>query len=135
MPAENPGIPITKVAGVNVTNKRFVKNAAGGKVNRCDTQGEAASGVVAMVSTGFTGTAIPANEPVPVVEVGGPPVIMEAGGALADGAKVMTDNVGRPITFVDNNANVCLGEVANGSSAGAAGEDVAIKTYPVAQFI
>lgn len=132
MATENPQLPVTKIADATVTNKRFVKNATGGEVTPCGA-GESASGVVAMISTGFTGTTIAAGLPVPVAMSG--IVIVEAGAAVVDGAIVMSDADGKAITFVDDNSNVALGEVVNGSSAGAAGEDLSIELYARAQYV
>jgi hypothetical protein len=133
MATENPTQIITKIADATVTNKRFVKPAAGGEVTPCGA-GEAASGVVAMVSTGFTGTTIAAGAPVPVATPPGP-VIVEAGAIVADAAIVMSDADGKAITFVDDNTNVALGEVVNGTSAGAAGDDLSIELYARGQYV
>lgn len=127
MATENIGMLVTKKAGLNVTNKRFVKGAAGDVVDRTTAATERVVGVVAMVSTGFTGTTIPAGEPAPVAESG--TVIVESGAAVADNAEVMSDATGRAITFAAGGGALAVGIVANGTSSSAAGQDLSIRLY------
>jgi hypothetical protein len=127
MATENPGPITTKQAGTNVTNKRFVKAAAGGIVDRTTAATDRVTGVVAMRSTGFTGTTIPAGEPAPVCEGG--TVLVEAGAAVADLAEVMSDASGRAITFAAGGGALAVGVVTNGTSSAGAGTDLSIRLY------
>ncbi len=127
MATENIKQLVTRQAGTNVTNKRFIKEAAGGIVNRCDTQGERVDGVCAEPSIPLNGAsqAIAAGEEASVCKGGD--VIVESGAAVADGARVMTDNVGRAITFAAGGGQLAVGRVVNGSSSNAAGQDLTIE--------
>ena len=135
MATENPRALVSRQAGTNVTNMRFVKEAAGGIVNRCDTQGERADGVCydPSIPSNAASQAIPAGEEAGVCKGGD--VIVESGAAVADAARVMTDSVGRAITFVAGSGAICLGRVVNGSSAAAAGEPLTIEFAPEPQAI
>lgn len=128
MATENIGQIVTREAGTDVTNKRFVDEIAGGKVNRASTQGQKVNGIVAMVSTGFTGTTIATGHPAPVAKSGD--IIVESGAAVADDTEVMTDAAGRAIPFVAAANTYAVGKVVNGTSASAAGEDLTITLYP-----
>lgn len=130
MATENILQIVSRQAGTNVTNARFVAEAAGGIVNRTSVIGQRADGVVAMVSTGAIGTTIAAGDEVPVATAGD--VIMEAGAAVADGAEVMSDASGRAITFAVAANQYAAGKVVNGSSASAAGQQLSVKLYPYA---
>ena len=133
MATENPLQIVSRIAGTDVTNKRFVKEAAGGIVSRTTANTEAAAGVVAMVSTGTTGTTISAGDEVPVCTAGN--VIVESGAAVADRARVMSDSAGRAVTFAAGSGALALGEVVGGSSASAAGQDLSVKLYAQPQAI
>lgn len=128
MATENPIQIVSKQAGTNVTNKRLVTEVAGGIVNRTTAATDVPAGVVAMESTGATGTTITAGDEVPVCTSG--TVIGESGAAVADRARVMSDASGRFITFAAGGGALAVGEVVNGSSASAAGQDLSIKLYP-----
>lgn len=128
MATENIAQIVTREAGTDVTNKRFVVEIADGKVNRASTQGQKVHGIVAMVSTGFTGTAIASGDPAPVAKSGD--IIVESGAAVSDNVEVMTDNVGRAIPFVAAANTYAVGKVVRGTSASAAGEDLTITLYP-----
>jgi hypothetical protein len=127
MATENIKQLVSRQAGTNVTNKRFVKEAVGGVVNRCDTQGERVDGVCAepSIPVNAASQAIAAGEEASIAKGGD--VIVEAGAAVADGARVMTDNVGRAITFAAGGGALAVGRVVNGSSAAAAGQDLTIE--------
>jgi hypothetical protein len=127
MATENPGQIVSRQAGTNVTNHRFVKEAAGGIVNRCDTQGERVDGVIVdnAIPYNASSQAITAGEEAPVCKGGD--IIVEAGAAVADAARVMTDNVGRAITFAAGGGALAVGRVVNGTSAGAAGDLITIR--------
>lgn len=133
MATENPNQPVTKIAGSNVTNLRGVVEVAGGIVNRAGA-GVAIDGVVAMISSGTNGTTISAGNEVPVTQCGGT-VIGEAGAAVADRARVMMDASGRFITFAAGGGAVAVGEVVNGSSAAAAGDEISVLLYPKGQAV
>ncbi len=133
MATENNLQILSKQAGTNVTNKRFVVEVAGGIVNRAGA-GVATDGVIAMVSTGTTGTTIAAGDEAPVSQPGST-TIVEAGAAVADRARVMSDASGRAITFAAGGGAVAVGEVVNGSSAAAAGDDLSVKLYPKSQAV
>jgi hypothetical protein len=126
---------VSRQAGTNVTNMRFVKEAAGGIVNRCDTQGERADGVCydPSIPSNATTQTLTAGEEAGVAKTGD--IIVEAGAAVADGARVMTDNVGRAITFAAGGGAICLGRVVNGSSAAAAGDPLSIEFAPEPQAV
>jgi hypothetical protein len=127
MPTENPGRIVSRQAGTNVTNFRFVKEAAGGIVNRCDTQGERVDGVIAdkSIAVNASSQAITAGEEAPVCKSGD--VIVEAGAAVADAARVMTDTAGRAITFAAGGGALAVGRVVNGTSAANAGDLITIQ--------
>lgn len=129
MSTENISRIVTRQAGTNVTNRRFIKEAAGGIVNRCDTQGESVKGVIAAryIPENAASQAIAAGDEAPVATGGD--VEIEAGAAIADNAEVMTDNVGRPITFAAGGGALAVGKVVNGSSAAQAGNLLTIRLY------
>jgi hypothetical protein len=139
--SENIARIITRQAGTTVTNHRFVKEAAGGIVNGCNTQGEAVYGVIAdlAIADNATGTqgsssqVITAGDEAPVATNGD--VEMEAGAAVADTNEVMTDNVARAILFVAGGGALAVGKVVNGSSAAAAGQIITVRLYASAQHI
>jgi hypothetical protein len=135
MATENPGQIVSRQAGTNVTNHRFVKEAAGGVVNRCDTQGERVDGIVSdsAIPVNASSQAITAGEEAPVAKGGD--IIVEAGAAVADAARVMTDNAGRAITFAAGGGALAVGRVVNGTSAGAAGDLITIRLLLEAQAI
>jgi hypothetical protein len=122
---------VTREAGNSVTNKRFVAEAGNKIVNRASVEGQMVDGVVAMVSSGFTGTVIPSGGEVPVAKDG--TVIVESGAAVAAGAKVMTDNLGRAITWDSiTPTKYAVGENV-GPAATGAGKDLSIELYQKAQ--
>lgn len=129
MATENILELVSREAGANVTNKRFVKEIAGGKVDRTSVQGERPNGVIADRSRPINATdqSITAGNPAPVAKKG--TVIVESGAAVADGAEVMTDTVGRAITFAVLVGQFAAGRVVNGSSSTAAGQDLSIELY------
>lgn len=127
MATENPLQIVSKQAGTNVTNMRFVVEVAGGIVNRTTAATDVVSGVVAMVSTGTIGTTITAGDETPVCTAG--VVAVESGAAVADRARVMSDASGRAITFAAGGGALAVGEVVNGSSASAAGQMLSVKLY------
>ena len=132
MATENVGAIVSKVAETNVTNMRFVKvGTKSDMVSRTTVNTERSCGVVAMISAGFKGTVIAPGDAVPVCESG--TVIMEAGGAIADGAEVMSDGSGRPVTFVAGGGALALGVATNGATAGAAGDEIAIRLYALSE--
>ena len=135
MSTENPDRIVSRQAGTNVTNRRFVKAAAGGIVNRCDTQGESSIGVIAdrSISEHAASQAIAQGDEAPVCTEGD--VEVEAGAAIADNAEVMTDNAGRAITFAAGGGALALGKVVNGSSAGQAGDILTIRLYELTQHV
>lgn len=135
MPTENPRGLVSRIANTNVTNMRFVKEAAGGKVNRCDTQGERVDGVACQPSIPYNAAsqAITSGEEVSVAKTGD--IIVEAGAAVADAARIMTDNVGRAITFAAGGGALCVGRVVNGTSAGAAGDLLTVELLNEPQAI
>jgi hypothetical protein len=134
MATENILKIVSRIAGTNVTNKRFVKEAAGGVVDRTTANTDVVAGVVAMVSTGTTGTTIAAGDEVPMA-IPGSNVIVESGDAVADRARVMSDASGRAITFAAGAGALAVGEVVGGSSASAAGQDLSVKLYAQPQAI
>lgn len=135
MSTENIARIVSRQAGTNITNHRFVKEAAAGIVNRCDTQGEAVYGVIAdrTITDNAAVQSITAGDEAPVATNGD--VEVEAGAAVADIAEVMTDNVGRAITFAAGGGALAVGKVVNGSSAAAAGNLLTIRLYASAQHI
>ena len=130
MATENPGRVVSREAGANIVNKRFVNEVAGGKVDRCAIEGEQVDGVVAMISYGKTGSTIAAGDECPVCKDGD--CIVESGALVLDNAIVMTDTVGRAITW--DGTSFVAGRVVNGSSAGAAGEDLTIELAQPGQY-
>lgn len=134
MATENILQIVSRIAGTNVTNMRFVVEAAGGIVNRTTANTDVASGVVAMVSTGTVGTTITAGDETPVAILGST-VLVESGAAVADGARVMSDASGRAITFAAGSGALALGKVVNGSSASAAGQTLSVALYAQPQAI
>jgi hypothetical protein len=135
MATENPGQIVSRQAGTNVTNHRFVKEAAAGVVNRCDTQGERVDGIVSdnAIPVNASSQAITAGEEAPVAKGGD--IIVEAGAAVADAARVMTDNAGRAITFAAGGGALAVGRVVNGTSAAQAGDLITIRLLLEAQAI
>lgn len=129
MATENILELVSREAGANVTNKRFVKEVAGGKVDRTSVQGERPNGVIADRTRPLNASdqSITAGNPAPVAKKG--TVIVEAGGVVADGAEVMTDTVGRAITFAVAAGQYAGGRAVNGSSSAAAGEHLSIELY------
>jgi hypothetical protein len=129
MATENILELLSREAGANVTNKRFHKEVAGGKVDRCSVQGERPNGVIADRSRPLNASdqAIAAGNEAPLAKKG--TVIVESGGTVADGAEVMTDTVGRAITFAVAAGQYAAGKVVNGSSSSAAGQDLSIELY------
>lgn len=129
MPTENPGRTVSRIAGLNVTNMRFVKEVADGKVDRTSVQGERAHGVVAAqyIPINAASQTIAAGDEAPIATSGD--VIMEAGAAIVDGAEVMTDTVGRAITFAVAAGQYAMGKLINDTSAGAAGDKVTVRLY------
>lgn len=138
MATENPGRLVSRQAGTNVTNKRFVKEAAGGIVDRCTVQGERVDGVCVMTDFPLNAAsqAVAAGEEAGVAPMNsGGVAIVEAGAAVADAARVMTDNVGRAITFAAGGGAIAVGRVVNGSSAAAAGDELSIELLSEPQAI
>jgi hypothetical protein len=82
-------------AAAAITKKRFVKLSGEQQVTQCSVDGENAIGV-AMFSVSTT--EITHGKGASVLEMGR--AIVEAGAAVAVGAKVATDNQGRAITAV-----------------------------------
>lgn len=113
-------------SAATVMNNRFVTRIAGGLVAR--TLASAAADGVVLDRQAAIAAAFNAGEAVPVCPGGVIPV--EAGAAVADFAEVMSDATGRAITFVAGGGALALGRVTNGSSAGAAGDLLAVSFYP-----
>jgi hypothetical protein len=127
---------VTRTAGTNVTNMRFLVEVPGADpllgavVNRAGA-GVPPDGVCAMVSYGFLGTTIDAGDEVPFATDGD--ILMEAGGVIPEGSEVMSDSVGRAVLFVPDGVSVSAGKLTNGTSAGAAGDIVCVTFYKKAQ--
>ena len=119
MPTANPLFTTSAEAGTDVTKDRFVKAATTGIVSRTT----AATDVVAGVALHTVATGSAAS-----VQSKGV-VFMEAGAAIAAGARVMSDTVGRAITFAAGAGALAVGELVNGTSAGAAGDTVSVRLY------
>lgn len=132
----NPDMPVSRIAGRDVINKRFVTEETGGEVLMVGTEGAAAQGVVQSQSIPTNGSltqrTIVDGDPVPVCKGGDP--LVESGALVSDGDVVMSDNVGRAITYVAGAGNYALGRVINGTSAGAAGEDLCIELFAEPQL-
>ena len=116
---ENPLQVVTREAGTDVTNRRFVKEATTGIVSRCSVTGETAVGVA-------NADAVAGDE---VGVKRGGDIIVEAGALISAGAEVMTDTTGRPVTWTDGSGYFKLGVLTNNSSAGAAGDLVSVQMY------
>jgi hypothetical protein len=131
MATENPLHIITKEAGTNVTNKRFVVYAADNKVNRASVEGEKVAGVVAAsyIPLNASTQTITAGLPAPICTKG--TVIVEAGAIVADNAEVMTDVDGRAITFAAAAGKYAIGRVVNDSASTAAGQDLSVELYDI----
>ena len=119
----NPGPAHSYTAGANVTAFRFVTEAAGGIVDR------GGAGAVGELCKGVATKTAAAGNAVGVVKEG--TMIVEAGAVVADLAQVMTDAVGRAITYAAQGGTTryILGYVTNGSSAGAAGDFLSVHLY------
>lgn len=109
---------VTAIAGTAILADRFVVIASDGQADHAGT---------AQVSVdGISGNAQPTvGSEFPMVVADGSYATVEAGAAVAVGALVATDNVGRAITFVDAAANVAVGKCV-GRAALNAGEKITI---------
>ena len=119
MATENPFTPVSREAGGTIRRRRFVKDAAGGKVVECSVAGEAACGI-----NRDAADTVNHNE---VAVFPGGDIIVESGAAVADLALVATDDQGRAVTAVPGDA--ILGKVKNGTSSSAAGQMLSIEFY------
>jgi hypothetical protein len=129
MATENPGPLVTREAGSNVTNKRFVVNNGVNKVDRASVAGSQVDGVAVMTHN-VTGATVIAGTPVAICKSG--TVIVECGGNVATGAIVMTDSVGRAVTWTgDDPAEFAVGK--NIGEAGALGKDIPLELFGLAQ--
>lgn len=115
----NPLFITSAEAGTNVTKDRFLKAATTGVVSRTTASTDAAVGV-ALHTVEAGGAASVASKGV---------VFVEAGAVIAAGARVMSDADGRAITFAAGAGALALGELANGTSATAAGQIVSMRWY------
>lgn len=125
MTTENYTTPVSREAGGTGRARRFVKDAAAGKVVECSVAGEASAGVTmgAFDTTTYNEVAL----------LRGGDIIVEAGGVLDDQDLVATDNQGRAVKAVVGDS--ILGKVVNGTSASGAGKNVAITFYAEPQEI
>lgn len=112
---------VSKVATAAIEPNRCVKADTSDttKVKQCDTEGE----LVDYVSR----YKVAAGDAV-TCQFGGD-IIVEAGAAIAAGAEVMTDNVGRVITYAAAAGKTKFGRLTNGTWAAAAGDPVSVQTY------
>jgi hypothetical protein len=105
-------------AGAAITKKRFVKLTGAQQVSQCSVAGENAIGV-AMFSVSTA--EIAKGKGASVLEAGR--AIVEAGAAVAVGAKVTTDNQGRAVTAVATNHVLGICEKASAN----AGEEITVR--------
>lgn len=132
MSTENIARIVTRQAGTNVTNHRFVKEAAAGIVNRADTQGEEIFGIIAArsIPENASSQAITSGDEAPVATAGD--IELECGAAVADQAEVMTDNAGRGITFAAGAGALAVGKNISVATT-VAGQLMTLRLYPKAQ--
>lgn len=110
-------------AAAAITKKRFVKISGEQQVTQCTVAGELAIGVSLF---SVSAAEITKGKGVSVLEMGR--AIVEAGAAVAVGAKVATDNQGRAVTSAAG--NTVLGVCEKG--AGAAGSECTVRLTSMA---
>jgi len=102
--------PKSGIVGTAITRHRYVVLASDGQMDHVATQGSIPPDGISLDNGPVVGRAFPYSP------MDGADVPVECGAAVVVGALLMSDNVGRAITYVEAVNNVCTGRAKSATS-------------------